>query len=348
MTGVQTCALPIWDSAELSMKDIAYSFEKKGNKIKYAIEQRLATPLVITLCVNVDAHIKRVLVNGKAAKWSVVEDAIEQPQISIELGSDKAYQVEIETKGKLRPQPTGKVVHEGPITFSECKDGNLVWWQVSERPQVTEWVVDNGFNQVNPASVQTVDLSSRYNSSVADIFNNQYLSPRSPYTTLQIPTQGIGEWCHPKHTAQIDDSGLRAMIDDNGILKTALDVDFKSSKEGNNIIYTSLWDNYPTKVNIPLSGTGSNIYLLMAGSTNHMQYGMENGVIRVYYTDGTCDTLSLVNPTTWVPIEQDIFYNEGAFAPEGGHIPPYRIHLKDGLVSRYLGSELSIDRKSVV
>ncbi len=332
-----------WDSAELSMKDIAYSFNKKGNKITYHIEQRFATPLAVTLCVKVDAKIKRVLVNGKAAKWSVEDNSIEQPQINIELGSDKVYSVLVETRGKLKPKMTGKTINEGPIAFSECKDGNLVWWQVSERPQVVEWVVDNGFNQVNPSSVQTVDLSTHYNSSVADIFKNKYLSPRSPYTTLQIPTQGIGEWCHPKLTAQIDDSGLRARIDDNGILNTSLQVNFKNSKEGNNVIYTSLWDNYPAKVDIPLSGHGSNIYLMMAGSTNHMQYGMENGVVRVYYTDGSCDTLSLVNPTTWVPIEQDIFYNEGAFAAENGHTPPYRIHLKDGLVSRYLGNELSIE-----
>ena len=81
----------------------------------------------------------------------------------------------------------------------------------------------------------------------------------------------------------------------------------------------------------------------MAGSTNHMQYGVDNGIIKVNYTDGSSDTLSLVNPTTWVPIEQDIFYNEGAFAPESNHNPPYRIHFKDGKVSRYLGEELSIE-----
>ena len=58
-------------------------------------------------------------------------------------------------------------------------------------------------------------MDKQFNSSVADIFKNEYLSPRSPYTTLQLPTQGIGEWCHPLLTAEIDDSGLRSLVKDN-------------------------------------------------------------------------------------------------------------------------------------
>lgn len=54
------------------------------------------------------------------------------------------------------------------------------------------------------------------------------MSPRSPYTTLQLPKQGIGEWCHPKLTADIDDSGLRACVR-NGLLSTQLGLAFHVS-----------------------------------------------------------------------------------------------------------------------
>lgn len=332
-----------WDNAELSMKDIAYQFKRSDKKIEYQIEQRFNTALNITLQIDVNANVKRVRVNGKTVTWSAVEDAIELPQISINLGSEKLYKVDIEMGKSLKAQSTGRIIKEGPITFYECKDNKLVWWQVDEQPLNITWSVDNGFKNIESESIEMVNLSSYYNSSVSDIFNNDYVSPRSPYTTLQIPTQGIGEWCHPKHTATIDDSGLRTLLTDNEVLNTNLGVNFRSKKYGNNIIYTSLWDNYPDQVEIPLSGTAQNIYLLMAGSTNHMQYGVDNGIIKINYTDGSSDTLSLVNPTTWVPIEQDIFYNEGAFAPESNHNPPYRIHFKDGKVSRYLGEELSIE-----
>lgn len=38
----------------------------------------------------------------------------------------------------------------------------------------------------------------------------------------------------------------------------------------------------------------------MAGSTNHMQCHIVNGVVRVHYADGTAETLELVNPETGV------------------------------------------------
>ena len=129
-------------------------------------------------------------------------------------------------------------------------------------------------------------MDKQFNSSVADIFKNEYLSPRSPYTTLQLPTQGIGEWCHPLLTAEIDDSGLRSLVKDN-MYKTSLGIPFRVMKEGNNIAYTSLWDNYPDMVRVPLSGKASHAYLLLVGSTNHMQCRIANGIVRVYYTDGT-------------------------------------------------------------
>lgn len=176
-----------------------------------------------------------------------------------------------------------------------------------------------------------------FNANVTDIFRNEYLSPRSPYTTLQLPKQGIGEWCHPLKTADIDDSGLRAAVR-KGLLETKLGIPFRTPAEGHNIAFTSLWDNYPDSLQIPLQGKASRAYLLMAGSTNHMQCHIDNGVIRVYYEDGTCDTLSLVNPDNWPPIEQ-IFFEDGKSFNR--HAPSlYRLRLKTGELSHNFGEEL--------
>ena len=78
--------------------------------------------------------------------------------------------------------------------------------------------------------------------------------------------------------------------------KTSLGIPFRVMKECNNIAYTSLWDNYPDMVKVPLSGKASHAYLLLVGSTNHMQCRIANGIVRVYYTDGTSEVLELVNP----------------------------------------------------
>lgn len=190
-------------------------------------------------------------------------------------------------------------------------------------------------------------ITSCFNSEVDDIFRNKYLSPRPQTTTLQIPVQGVGEWCHPQYTPEINDSVFRTLVKDGQI--TVAGVPFLTSKEGNNIAYTSLWDNYPDSITISKfssSARYSSAYLLMAGSTNHMQSRIDNGLVIATYTDGSRDTLRLRNPDNWCPIEQDYFVDGKAFQTTEPR--PYRICLgqatADGqlIVSRDLGKVLDI------
>ena len=117
-------------------------------------------------------------------------------------------------------------------------------------------------------------------------------------------------------------------------------VPFITPAEGWNIVYTSLWDNYPDAVVIPLKGKAESAYLLMAGSTNHMQSRIDNGLVIATYANGSTDTLALRNPDNWCPIEQDYYVDGKAFrAPEPR---PYRVCLSTGDVSRDLGKTLGI------
>lgn len=223
--------------------------------------------------------------------------------------------------------------------FVYTRQGDMEWWQPVNIYIDVPHVVYKGFEDIEAGKCRMVNIDGLFNSSVSDIFKNQYLTPRSPYTTLQLPTQGIGQWCHPLTTAEIDDSGLRSLVKDN-TFKTSLGIPFRVMKEGKNITYTSLWDNYPDKVRVPLTGKASHAYLLLAGSTNHMQCRIANGVINVHYTDGTSETLELVSPDNWCPIEQDFYKDDFAFnAPDPR---PYRFHLKTGIVSRDLGKTLKL------
>ena len=187
-------------------------------------------------------------------------------------------------------------------------------------------------------------LDKLFNAEVDDIFNNKYLSPRPQTTTLQIPVQGIGEWCHPQLTADINDSIFRSLIVRDVV--NVAGIPFRTPKYGPNIVYTSLWDNYPDAVTIPLKGRASVANLLMAGSTNHMQSRIDNGLVVVTYTDNTTDTLALRNPDNWCPIEQDYYVDGKAFRVAEPR--PLRVCLgqatADGklIVSRDLGSELNI------
>ena len=84
----------------------------------------------------------------------------------------------------------------------------------------------------------------------------------------------------------------------------------------------------------------------MAGSTNHMQSRIDNGLVIATYADNTTDTLALRNPDNWCPIEQDYYVDGKAFCTAEPR--PYRVCLgqtnSDGrlLVSRDLGRELGL------
>ena len=205
----------------------------------------------------------------------------------------------------------------------------------------SRWGIDELTSEAKPRP-QTFD--KLFNAEVDDIFKNKYLSPRPQTTTLQIPMQGIGEWCHPQLTADINDSVFRSLILRDNLVVAG--TPFRTPKTGQNIVYTSLWDNYPDSVTIPLKGRASVAHLLMAGSTNHMQSRIDNGLIVITYADHTTDTLALRNPDNWCPIEQDYYVDGLAF--RAAEPRPLRVCLgqatADGrpLVSRDLGRELGI------
>lgn len=338
-----------WTHASVSTSDVAYSFSRDGEVDTYIIEPRRFGGVEIALVVPA-LGLSGVTVDGSPARWDVVENSIGEPRVTIYLpqNGDKKS-VRIYRSASRAAVPTGAVRCEGPVRFTELSSGVLRWWQPSDNgmpaavSDMARAVAKNGdFTGVEPDKCEPVDLTPYYNASVTDIFGNEYLSPRPAVTTLQIPVQGIGEWCHPKLTAVIDDYNFRELSRQGGGTVRLLGIPFASPADGNNVLFTTLWDNYPTAAVIPLAGNVTHIYMLMAGSTNHMQWGMENVRLTVRYADGSADTVPLVNPVNWAPIEQDFYTDSGAFAQPAGALPPYRVHLRSGEVSRNLGEKLDL------
>jgi hypothetical protein len=232
-----------------------------------------------------------------------------------------------------------KVNGEGHKTFFiELKQGELSWWnpidlniKADEKSnKETNWDVPLDAS----AKIETVSLSSFFNSKVTDIFNYEYVSPRPKTVTLQLPKQGIGNWCYPNVSVKIDDKGLREKAKANGQIITPNGIPFQTPAAENlkNIIFTSMWDNFPESITIPLDGKASHAYFMMAGTTNPMQSRVVNGEIKIEYTDGTSEVLPLKNPENWWPIEQDYFVDGLAFTTAAPKPP--RVYLKSGDISR--------------
>ncbi|MEO6523383.1 MAG: DUF4450 domain-containing protein [Mucilaginibacter sp.] len=430
-----------WDHASIHTPDIQFDFKRTGNTDTYTIVSSFpkAMDLVLQLKAKT-ASIKSVTVNGKPAKWSNVDGAIEVPEVKLDCGTTSGYEIQIVWNDvKLLPTQTLAVYpamaldkkngyydpqyalnrskSEEPynygihIAFIKQKQGVFTWWQPlnCENKRLIEITAgnvqeDNRLNfkvtanildvkgritvnpgknkyqtlvdikagstsdeisvplsaliegsniirieynngeafqttltnwniQKAPSNQETINLTLYFNDQVTNIFKNKYLSPRPTAPTLQLPWQGIGNWCYPLVEANIDDSGLRKAAGDKNEFITPQNLKFATpGKMGEkNILFTSQWDNYPKQIEVPLSGRSSHAYFLMAGSTNPMQSRLVNGEVTITYKDNTTHVLQLKNPQTWWPIEQD--YEDDGYAFQLNAARPIRVYLKSGVAA---------------
>ena len=292
-----------WKNAKVKTPYLSYSFRQDGPYDIYEVEQHFPQPLQIVVRANAGGGAYLEVKGNSNEKQTIIVDRRKMPAANV-FPEIKANKADVSSPAYLKKM---------------------------------------GLEEITPNAQKRqvlVDISSIYNSNVDDIFRNEYLSPRSPYTTLQIPVQGIGQWCHPETLPTIEDDGLRKVISDDNLFDTHLGLSFRVSKSGRNIAYTSLWDNYPNDLTVPIGQKRSfeYAYLMMAGSTNNMQSRIDNGLIIANYADGTSDTLHIENPINWCPIDEEYIHDEQAFW--GAALNPYRFHLGSGYVSRNLKDEL--------
>jgi hypothetical protein len=144
-----------------------------------------------------------------------------------------------------------------------------------------------------------------------------YVSPRPATCSLRIGDNGYHSWpfyywqSNPA-APEIDLKAVDGLLDANGQLRTPQGVPFNWSGEDRNIAFTSLWDNWPKSVTIPVGQTGEAAWFLVCGSTNVMQTQIANAVLRLRYADGQEDRLELVPPVNYWslgPVAGDFDYN---------------------------------------
>ena len=106
------------------------------------------------------------------------------------------------------------------------------------------------------------------------------MSPRPDVTTLELPVQGAGDWCSTDYKPTLTDSSR--------------------------VVYTSLWDNYPDSVVIPVDKKAERLDITLFGTANWMQSHIANGVLKLTYSDGSQSSLFLVNPGNWIPEDKPV------------------------------------------
>lgn len=302
-----------WNYASFKSKDILFDFKRTKQTYHYHIEThwKNANQLLVQI-PSVYKNAKEVRVNGKPVDYTIEKTFNGESLLTFSTHEATVFDIQ--------------VVFGTPLNKSA----------LNENKQVEKSVVKENVKLILSNKFETIDLSAVFNDKVTRIFKNQYLSPRPTAATLQLPYQGIGNWCYPLTNALIDDRGLRKQAEQgNGIIHyQQISYATPADTNNNNIAFVSKWDNFSDTLTVkPIQKRGRRLHLILAGTTNPMQSRMENGKLLVTFEDGTNKTLSLQNPDTWWPIEQDYFYDGKAFYYDQQKRPT-RLLLKSGKFTR--------------
>ncbi len=156
---------------------------------------------------------------------------------------------------------------------------------VAEIPAKAEW--------------NCVDMNSILNGDIKTIYEQKYLSPRPNTVSARIGTDGYTAWTFifwKQVPPIIKLDSVEFLKKDINRIVTKQQIPFQWNSLEKNIAFTSLWDNWPKKITVPVQQKGQAIWLMVAGSTNQMQCDIANAIIIFNYADKSRDTLSLVPP----------------------------------------------------
>jgi hypothetical protein len=149
---------------------------------------------------------------------------------------------------------------------------------------------------------ENVDIASKLNADIRTIYQQKYLTPRPNTVSVRLGIDGYSPWTFPHWKSlppEIKLNQVSGLLNDQNKLVTPQKVPFIWNGSEKNVAFTSMWDNYPKKIDFQVNKSGNAIYFLVSGSTNVMQCQIANAVIRLNYADGKTDSLELVPPVNY-------------------------------------------------
>jgi hypothetical protein len=191
------------------------------------------------------------------------------------------------------------------VVFALTKLGDAKQWRMF-KVHITDVKSDQALTaktEVAPqpnARWEQIPMDSALNGDIRTIYKQQYLSPRPNTSSLRLATDGYSTWQmvlakgHAPPEITLDNIG--ALSDGHGNIVCGKGVPFRWPAGANNIAFTSRWDNWPEKVEVPVNKTGDAAWFLLCGTTNPMEVRIANAELRMNYADGVTETLPIVPP----------------------------------------------------
>lgn len=147
-----------------------------------------------------------------------------------------------------------------------------------------------------------LDLGAFRNQRLADLHRNTYM-PR--VASFQWPNWDGLRTVLPNGRSWWETHGRTSMSQDTarltkagGEFLTDNGIPFAVPAEGNDAVFTSLYESFPDRIEIPVHMHAHKVCFLVAASVSLMQSRMENGRITVKLDDGTAQELALRDPET--------------------------------------------------
>jgi hypothetical protein len=349
-----------WDHASLKHKDFDFAWQSEGMRETYEFTSRLAksVPIVLTLPARTTS-LPHAMLNGKRMHCAFDTEAVGTPLLAVKVAASESFRLSIQWHGRapvtapaMLSYRVGQAIKlpEG-VKTSQIDDpqqslatgvvklDGFHTFFVNMLEEDCHWSMPISFRADAEAPSflpvphaqpdfrgEAVDLSGVLKHNINDIFTRTYAEPRSPYCSLAFPDNLLGGWANPDGRATIDDAGLRNAA---GLLRTAIGVNFATpSGTAPNCRFLSYWKQDEPTVTFSLDGRAQGVYLLMAGSTLPQCSRMEHGSVLVTYKDGSTTSMSLRNPETWWPVEQDYLLDDYLFV-NNAPLPP-RVDLRTG------------------
>jgi hypothetical protein len=274
-------------------------------EVAIEISGRAPQGAAVTLAGEAGDEVHCLPPRGRIVRWqdfhAVIEDA------RMEGGA---------IRGRLAPRPGHHIV------LAEVQVGGLPQRQIFKL-QVTDPKGEARMAARTPreapkdAGWTCLDLSPQYNGDVRTIFQQQYLSPRPKTCSVRLGVDGYSAWTFAfwgDKPPTIDLSRVEKLVNEQGAILTPQNVPFRRFAESRNIAFTSLWDNWPRSVTVPVNRKAEAVWLLLCGSTFPMQTRIANAEVRFQYADGQMERLELVPPL-----------NFWSLCPWGGKDYDYRL-----------------------
>lgn len=188
------------------------------------------------------------------------------------------------------------------------KDGNSVWIPIDfeiikPEDKISSVNIEDLFAyEVNLDEYVNQTLSKLHTNTYTLDYNGQtdYILPRFPWSRDSLRTvmpNGRSWWEKQGKNSEPFSVDTSTLPEQGGLYNSSIGIPFKISNiNDKNTVFTSIYNNFPNKVTIPVNKTGQKIYFMLAFSTNNMQSRIENARITVNFSDGTNKILSISNP----------------------------------------------------